>query len=141
MAVLTASFSSTWKSDFLSNDVSWHFVAAMFVQSLVEGMLSESLACCQSVLLRIMARIPQYCLSGVELETSLKVKEVVNEKGTSLTKLSQRSEVVYNMVRRLWCDQYTDVTLSTFQRLADMLSVDVSELIESVPNNDELVSH
>ncbi len=88
-----------------------------------------------------MARIPQYCLSGVELETSLKVKEVVNEKGTSLTKLSQRSEVVYNMVRRLWCDQYTDVTLSTFQRLADMLSVDVSELIESVPNNDELVSH
>jgi len=86
-------------------------------------------------------RVGQGFLSSVELETSLKVKEVVNEKGTSLTKLSQRSEVVYNMVRRWWCDQYTDVTLSTFQRLADVLSIDVGELIESVPNNDELVSH
>ena len=68
------------------------------------------------------------------MRTRLKVREVANEKHISLTKLSQRSEVAYNTVRRVWRDPFTDVTLSTMQRLADVLGVDVRELIESVPD-------
>jgi DNA-binding Xre family transcriptional regulator len=68
------------------------------------------------------------------MRTRLRVKEVANRKGISMTKLSQRSEVAYNTVRRLWRDPYTDVTLSTLQRLADVLGVAVSELLESVPD-------
>ena len=68
------------------------------------------------------------------MRTRLRVKEVANEKDVSLTKLSQRSEVAYNTVRRIWRDPFTDVTLSTLQRLADVLKVDVNELIESVPD-------
>jgi len=68
------------------------------------------------------------------MRTRLRVKEVAIEKGISLTKLSQRSEVAYNTVRRIWREPYTDVTLSTLQRLADVLKVDVNELIESVPD-------
>ena len=68
------------------------------------------------------------------MRTRLRVKEVANEKGISLTKLSQRSEVAYNTVRRIWRDPFTDVTLSTLQRLADVLKVDVNKLIESVPD-------
>ncbi len=67
------------------------------------------------------------------MKSKLRVKEVAQQKGVSLTKLSQRSEVAYNTVRRLWRDPYTDVTLSTLQRLADVLGVDVRELMESVP--------
>ncbi len=69
------------------------------------------------------------------MRTRLRVKEVANKKGISLTKLSQRSEVAYNTVRRIWRDPFTDVTLSTLQRLADVLKVDVNELIESVPDD------
>lgn len=68
------------------------------------------------------------------MKSKLRVKEVAQQKGVSLTKLSQRSEVAYNTVRRLWRDPYTDVTLSTLQRLADVLGVDVRELMESVPD-------
>ncbi len=68
------------------------------------------------------------------MRTRLRVKEVATSKGISLTKLSQRSEVAYNTVRRIWREPYTDVTLSTLQRLAAVLGVDVSELIETVPD-------
>jgi DNA-binding Xre family transcriptional regulator len=71
------------------------------------------------------------------MRTRLKVREVANEKHISLTKLSQRSEVAYNTVRRVWRDPFTDVTLSTMQRLADVLGVDVRELIESVPDENQ----
>ena len=70
------------------------------------------------------------------MRTRLKLREVANEKHISLTKLSQRSEVAYNTVRRVWRDPFTDVTLSTMQRLADVLGVDVRELIESVPDEN-----
>ena len=71
------------------------------------------------------------------MRTRLRVKEVATSKGISLTKLSQRSEVAYNTVRRIWREPYTDVTISTLQRLADVLKVDVNELIESVPDETE----
>ncbi len=70
------------------------------------------------------------------MKTRLRIKEVAVRKGISMTKLSQRSEVAYNTVRRLWRDPYTDVTLSTLQRLADVLGVQVNELIESVSDED-----
>jgi DNA-binding Xre family transcriptional regulator len=70
------------------------------------------------------------------MKTRLRVKEVADKKGVSLTKLSQRSEVAYNTVRRLWRDPYTDVTISTLQRLADVSGVNVNELLESVPDEE-----
>ena len=81
----------------------------------------------------------RYCQGGntstiLGMRTRLRVKEVANEKGVSLTKLSQRSEVAYNTVRRIWREPFTDTTLSTLQRLADVLKVDANELIESVPD-------
>jgi DNA-binding Xre family transcriptional regulator len=69
------------------------------------------------------------------MKTKLRVKEVATSKGISLTKLSQRSEVAYNTVRKIWRDPYSDVTISTLQRLADVLAVSVTDLIESV--NDD----
>jgi len=70
------------------------------------------------------------------MKTRLRIKEVAVRKGISMTKLSKRSEVAYNIVRRLWRDPYTDVALSTLQRLADVLGVQVNELIESVSDED-----
>jgi DNA-binding Xre family transcriptional regulator len=92
-------------------------------------------------LIAIKERLPfytRYCQGGKtstirRMKTRLLVKEVATKKGISMTRLSQRSEVAYNTVRRIWREPYTDVTISTLQRLADVLGVNVSELVESVP--------
>ena len=65
----------------------------------------------------------------------LRIKEVAAEKGVSMTKLSQRSEVAYNTVRKLMRDPYAEVTLSTLRRLADVLGVSTKDLIEDVPDD------
>ena len=57
------------------------------------------------------------------MKVRLRIKEVAAEKGISMTKLSQRSEVAYNTVRKLMRDPYAEVTLSTLRRLADVLGV------------------
>ena len=69
------------------------------------------------------------------MKVRLRVKEVAAEKGVSMTKLSQRSEVAYNMVRKLMRDPYAEVTLSTLRRLADVLGVSTKDLIEDVPDD------
>ena len=67
----------------------------------------------------------------------LRIKEVAAEKGVSMTKLSQRSEVAYNTVRKLFRDPYAEVTLSTLRRLADVLGVSTKDLIEDVPDETQ----
>ena len=68
------------------------------------------------------------------MKVRLRIKEVAAEKGVSMTKLSQRSEVAYNTVRKLIRDPYAEVTLSTLRRLADVLGVSTKDLIEDVPD-------
>jgi DNA-binding Xre family transcriptional regulator len=51
-----------------------------------------------------------------------------------MTKLSHRSEVAYNTIRKLFRDPYAEVTLTTLNRLAEALGVSVRDLIEDVPD-------
>ena len=68
------------------------------------------------------------------MDARVRVKEVADEKGMSMTKLSHRSEVAYNTVRKLFQDPYAEVTLTTLKRLANALGVATSELIEDIPD-------
>lgn len=63
----------------------------------------------------------------------LRVKEIARAKGISQRKLFMRSEVDIRTVRRLFQHPDQSVTVQTLARLAVVLDVDVSELIESVP--------
>jgi DNA-binding Xre family transcriptional regulator len=65
----------------------------------------------------------------------LRVKEVAEEKGLSMTRLSQRSEVSYNVVRRIFRYPFKPVSTEILQRLADTLEVPATKLIEDVPND------
>jgi len=65
----------------------------------------------------------------------LRVKEVAEQKKISQRKLSLRSGVDIRTVQRIFHDPYRIVTTDTLQRLADVLQVDVSELLESVPES------
>ena len=68
------------------------------------------------------------------MATRLKVKEVANEKGLSMTRLSQRAEVAYNTVKRIYRDPYGTVTYQTLLKLAKALGVTVADLVEEVPD-------
>jgi DNA-binding Xre family transcriptional regulator len=68
------------------------------------------------------------------MKTRLRVKEVAEEKKISMTKLHTRSEVAYTTIRKIFRDPYTEVTITTLSRLAQVLGVETRELIEDVPD-------
>ena len=66
----------------------------------------------------------------------LKVKEIAQQKGVSQRQLYLRSGVDINIIRRVFRDPNANVTIETLGKLADVLEVDVSELLESVPGTE-----
>jgi DNA-binding Xre family transcriptional regulator len=63
----------------------------------------------------------------------LRVKEVAQEKGFSLGKLSRASDVAYNTVKAIYRNPYKEVTTTTLNKLAAALGVPSTTLIEDVP--------
>jgi transcriptional regulator with XRE-family HTH domain len=68
----------------------------------------------------------------------LKIKDIAEKKGISQRQLSLRSGVDINTVRRIFRNPYTIVTTETLDKLSKILDVDVSELIESTANTQEI---
>ena len=62
----------------------------------------------------------------------LRVAEVLKEKKMSMNKLSQRSEVSYNIVKDIVRNPYRIVTTDTLNRLAAALEVAATDLLENV---------
>jgi transcriptional regulator with XRE-family HTH domain len=62
----------------------------------------------------------------------LKVKEIAQQKGISQRKLFLRSEVDIQIIRRIFRNPQTVVTTATLDKLAVVLGVNISELIESI---------
>lgn len=60
----------------------------------------------------------------------MKVKEIAEAKGISMTRLHNRSEVAYSTVRNVFRNPYTEITLSTLARLSETLEVPSCDLIE-----------
>lgn len=60
----------------------------------------------------------------------LRVREVAESRGVNMSKLSRMADVQYNTVRQIWSDPYRDVLLSTLEKLAIALHVQVGDLYE-----------
>jgi len=71
----------------------------------------------------------------------LKVKEVAEQKKMSMRKLVKESGIAYNTLRTIYRDPYRQVNTETLDRLAIALGVDVRELLESVPDEEDRNSH
>ena len=67
----------------------------------------------------------------------LKIREAAEAKNMSQRQLSLRSGVDINTVRRIYRQPYSIVTTETLDKLAKVLGVDASELIESVPDGTD----
>ncbi len=66
----------------------------------------------------------------------LKVKEVATAKGWTQTKLSRAADLNAKTVSDIFHNPYKDVAFSTLLKIAKALTVDVSELIEEVPDEE-----
>jgi transcriptional regulator with XRE-family HTH domain len=66
--------------------------------------------------------------------TRLKVKEIAEAKHISQRRLSMRSGVDIRTIQKIYRDPYKIVTTETLDKIAKVLGVDASELIESVPD-------
>ncbi len=64
----------------------------------------------------------------------LRVREVAESKGVTMTKLSRQAELNYKTVYAVWHNPQHDVSLSTLDRIAKVLGVPVTDLLEDVPN-------
>jgi len=65
----------------------------------------------------------------------LKVKEVAQAKGISQRQLFIRSGVDIKTIQKIYRNPHTVITVETLAKLADVLGVDVSELIENEPRS------
>jgi DNA-binding Xre family transcriptional regulator len=65
----------------------------------------------------------------------LKVKEVAEQKGMSQRKLSKLSGVDIKNIQRIYRYPMSIVNTETLDKLANVLEVDASELIESVQDD------
>ncbi len=66
----------------------------------------------------------------------LRVKEVAAQKGFSMGKLRREAQISHNTLRTIYKDPYRRVNTATLDKIASALDVDVSELIESVPDDE-----
>ena len=67
----------------------------------------------------------------------LKIREIAEAKKINMSKLSRMADVNYNTIRAIWDNEMKDVTVSTLEKIARALKVDVSELIEVLPNEEQ----
>jgi len=64
----------------------------------------------------------------------MKLKEILQEKHISMSKLSRLSDLSFSTISRIINDEKYSPTLNTLERIARALHVEVSDLYEQVPD-------
>ncbi len=64
----------------------------------------------------------------------LRVQELTQARGLDQSKLARKAELAFKTVRTLWHNPYADVQLSTLARIARVLDVKITDLIEDLPD-------
>lgn len=64
----------------------------------------------------------------------LRVQEVAKQKGFTMGKLRREAHIAHNTLRTMYKDPFRRVSTQTLDKIAVALGVDVSELIESIPD-------
>jgi len=64
----------------------------------------------------------------------LRVKEVAQEKGVGMLRLSRLADVSYRTVQGVWRDPYREISIKTLEKFAKALNVSSRDLIEDVPD-------
>jgi len=62
----------------------------------------------------------------------LRIKEIAQEKGVGMAKLSRLADISYKTIQKVWRNPYHDASLSTLNRIARVLNVPATELLEDI---------
>lgn len=65
----------------------------------------------------------------------LRVKEVAESKGWNMSRLSRATDISFTTIKRLWTKPYSGANIDTLVKIAKVLNVQVTELIEEVPDD------
>src|SRR5260370_37911180 len=63
----------------------------------------------------------------------LKVKEVAEAKGYNMSSLSRARDVSFGTIKRMWRNPYSRATIDTLAKIARVLHVTLSDLVEDTP--------
>lgn len=63
----------------------------------------------------------------------LRVKEVAQEKGFTMTKLQRVADINLKTIQAIWHNPQHDASLKTLDKIAKALGVPITALIEDVP--------
>jgi DNA-binding Xre family transcriptional regulator len=66
--------------------------------------------------------------------TRLRVKEVAQEKGFTMAKLQRAADINLKTMQTIWHNPYHDASFKTLDKIAKVLEVRVTDLIEDVPD-------
>lgn len=67
----------------------------------------------------------------------LKLKEVLQERGISMSKLSRMTDVSYNTVQILCRDPQHDAGIQLLSRIADALEISICDLLDEQPPSSQ----
>jgi DNA-binding Xre family transcriptional regulator len=63
----------------------------------------------------------------------LKVREIAESQGISMSKLQRDADIAFRTVKLIFRDPYRDINLSTLDKLEQALGVSICDLIEETP--------
>jgi len=66
----------------------------------------------------------------------LKVKEVAESKHIKMARLSRMADLNYGTIRAMYENPNRDVAVTTLEKIAKALKVDVTDLYEIIPDDD-----
>ncbi len=66
----------------------------------------------------------------------LRIRELAEARNINMSKLSRMSDVNYNTIRGIWDNANRDIAVTTLEKIAKALKLDVSDLYEIVPDED-----
>ncbi len=64
----------------------------------------------------------------------LKIREVAESKGYNQSSLSRATDISFTTIKKIWRNPYYEINVVTLHKIAKVLGVHTSELIEDVPN-------
>ena len=70
----------------------------------------------------------------------LRVKEVAQAKGFTMAKLQRAADINLKTIQAIWHDPRHNASLNTLDKIAKVLGVPVTDLIEDVPEDTQQAS-
>ena len=66
----------------------------------------------------------------------LKVKKIADSRGINMAKLSRMADINYNTIRAIYDNPNRDVAVTTLEKIAKALKVEITDLYEIVPEDE-----